>query len=261
MYTIATLYELQRHLGLAETDAATDADLRRALIKASHLIETLTQRRYCPYIESRELPLDPAHPDELILPDDLLQLTSIHRGDGGAINLDTVRRVPNHPDLPASLLVANKGAAGFSDGSAEGLSVTGVWGWHDRWTRAWPDSGDTVRDNPLSDAATTVSVDDADAIDTHTGAPRFQFGQLLRIEEEYLRLTAIDADNNQVSVLRGVQGSQLASHARGMRIETFAAVPAIRDLCLRYAALLINSVGLLEEEPSSLLSSLRRLTA
>ena len=261
MYTIATLYELQRHLGLSDIDAATAADLRHALQKAGHLIETLTQRRYCPYIQSREAPVDPNTPSELILPDDLLQLTAIRRGDGSAIQLDEIRRVPDQPDLPASLLIATSDGAGFSAGTDNPLSITGVWGWHDRWTRAWQDSGDSVRDASLSARATSISVDAADGLDAASGAPRFQVGQLLRIDDEYLRLTAIDASSDELTVLRGVQGSEPAIHARGAGIETFAAVPAIRDLCLRYAALLVNSVGPLEEEPSALLRGLRRLTA
>ena len=113
MYTIATLYELQRHLGLSDIDAATATDLRHALQKASHLIETLTQRRYCPYIQSREASIDSKTPRELILPDDLLQLTAIRRGDGSAIQLDEIRRVPDNPDLPASLLIATSDGAGY----------------------------------------------------------------------------------------------------------------------------------------------------
>lgn len=261
MYTIATLYELQRHLGLSEVDAVTAADLRQALHKASHLIETLTQRRYCPYVESKDLPVDSKTPRELILPDDLLQLTEIRRRDGSSVKLDDVRRVPNHPDLPASLLVSTAGAATFSSGPEDALTITGVWGWHDRWTRAWREGGDSVRDNPLSARATSISVEDADGLDVDSGAPRFQVGHLLRIEDEYLRLTAIDATRNELTVLRGVQGSDSANHAHGAGIETFAAAPAIRDLCLRYAALLVNSVGPLEADSSPLLSGLRRLTA
>ena len=223
MYTIATLYELQRHLGLSETDAASAAALRRALQKASHLIETLTQRRYCPYIESREVPVDLANPRELILPDDLLQLTAIRHEDGGAIKLADVRRVPNHPDLPASLMVSAEGAAGFSGGAQDTITVSGVWGWHDRWTSAWRESGDTIGDNSLSASATSISVDDADGIDSVSGSPRFQIGQLLRLDDEYLRLTGIDTATNQLTVLRAVQGSKPANHVRNTMVETFAA--------------------------------------
>lgn len=261
MYTIATFYELQRHLGLSDVDAATAADLRRALQKASHLIETLTQRRYCPYLTSRDVPIDLKTPRELILPDDLLGLTAIRRGDGGAITLDEVRRVPDHPDLPASILIATGDGAGFGGGPEDALTISGVWGWHDRWTRAWRDSGDSVRDNPLSAGATSISVDDADGLDAVAGELRFQVGHLLRIDDEYLRLTAIDSTINQLTVLRGVQGSEPANHAHGAGIEIFAAVPAIRDLCLRYATLLLNADGPLEEGASPLLRRLRRLTS
>ena len=54
MYTIATLQDLRRHLQLEETDRAADADLQQALQKASHLIETLTGRRFCPFLETHE---------------------------------------------------------------------------------------------------------------------------------------------------------------------------------------------------------------
>ena len=260
MYTIATLYELQRQLGLPNPDAETAADLRRALQKASHLVETLTQRRYCPYFAERELVVDPARPRELILPDDLLQLKSMRRGDGSELSLDAVRLLPNHPDLPASVLITAAGAPGFGVGPGESLTLTGVWGWHDRWTRAWRDSGETLRDEPLDAAATAISLRDADAPDAQTGAPRFQIGQLLRIGGEYLRVNAIDAVNERITVLRAVQGTEAAAHAQGARIEVYEAAPAIRDLCLRYAALLINTVGLPDEDPAPLLSSLRRLT-
>ena len=48
MYTIATLDDLRRHLNLSATDAADDEDLLQRLGAASRLIESLTQRRYCP---------------------------------------------------------------------------------------------------------------------------------------------------------------------------------------------------------------------
>ena len=261
MYTIATLHELQRHLGLTESDAAGDADLRRALQKASHLIEALTQRRYCPSLGNRTVSIDKQNPGELILPDDLLRLNSVRSG-AGIIGVDAFRLLPAQPDLPASVMLVREGAA-FEYGSSPGdeLSVNGIWGWHDRWTRAWRDSGDSVGDNPLSAAATSISVNDVDGNDQYAEGPRFQVGHLLRIEDEYLRVTEIDSAGNLLEVLRGVQGTEAANHARGEKIETYAAVPAIRDLCLRYAALLINSVGWLEDDSPALLKRLRRLTA
>ena len=80
MYTIATLDDLRRHLNLSATDTDSDQDLLHSLQEASQLIESLTQRRYCPLLQTRTVALNPADPRELILPDDLLELRSISAG-------------------------------------------------------------------------------------------------------------------------------------------------------------------------------------
>ena len=261
MYTIATLHDLRRHLNLTANDNDGDDDLLRALQDASHLIEALTQRRYCPRLESRAVSLDPANPHELFLPDDLLELKSIS-DEGGGINLAEIRLLPSHADSPASVLQRTDGASfSFSVSPSNSVSIDGVWGWHDRWSQAWRDSRDTIRDLSLSAAETVLTVDDSDGSDQDGLSPRFHIGHLLRIEDEYLRVTAVDHTANQLTVLRGVRGTEAASHARGAKIETYAPPPAIRDLTLRYAELMIKSVGLLDEASTPLLERMRRLTA
>ncbi|MCY4072489.1 MAG: hypothetical protein OXG60_14445 [Chloroflexi bacterium] len=255
MYSIATLHDFRRHLGLAETDTDADADLRQALENASHLIESLTQRRYCPALETRRLTVDAANPRELILPDDLLDLISIE-SDQGILSKDTLRRLPIRPDLPASVLILNDGGAFRGE-----LSVTGIWGWHDRWTQAWRKSGDTLGDLELDPDATWITVDDVDGKNLDGISPRFQVGQLLRMESEYIRLISIDREGNRLGALRGVHGTEAVSHAAGTPIETYRVASAIRDLCLRYAELLINAAGLPEDEAPPALKRLRRLTA
>lgn len=255
MYSIASLHEFRRHMGLADTDADTDADLRQALEKASHLIESLTQRRYCPARETRRLAIAPANPRELILPDDLLDLISIET-DHDIVSAENVRLLPTRADLPASVLILKEGEA--YSGEAR---VTGIWGWHDRWTQAWRMSGDRVHGSSLDPGAAWITVGDVDGEDQDGISPRFQVGQLLRIKSEYMRLIAIDRGGNRLQTLRGVSGTKTISHLAGTPIETYRAASAIRDLCLRYAELLINSAGLLEDETSSTLRGLRRLTA
>ena len=261
MYTIATLHDLRRHLNLASTDTGSDADLLRCLQQASHIIESLTQRRYCPAVKSRSASIQPTNPEELILPDDLLVLTSLNNGDGSSIRLDDVRRAPSYPDVPASVLHLVNGARFvYSQSPVNAIRITGIWGWHDRWSRAWRDSGDAIQGNPLPASATTLSVADADGADRDGISPRFQIGHLLRIESEYLRVTAMDSAGNRLTVLRGVQGTRAAAHPLGVRIETYEAVPAVRDLCVRYAARLIHSVSVLGSESEPLLERLRRLS-
>ena len=92
-------------------------------------------------------------------------------------------------------------------------------------------------------------------------SPRFQVGHLLRIEDEYLRVTAVDRKTNTLTVLRGVQGTAAAAHAPGKTIETYTPPLPMRDLVARYAELMMKSPSPLADEPSPLLSQMRRLTA
>lgn len=261
MYTIATLDDLRRHLNLSATDTAEDNDLLQRLGAASQLIESLTQRRFCPRLQTREITPNRAKPRELILPDDLLELRSLSIG-GVALDLADIRLLPDDHDAPASVLQLTEGAhLNYSDGAAPTISIEGVWGWHDRWTEAWRASGDSVRDASLAAASNVIMVSDAVGSAQDGLAPRFQIGQLLRIEAEYLRVTAIDSATNSLSVLRGAQGTAAAAHRPGAIIEIYTAPLAIRDLTLRFAELMTKSAGLLERESTPLVERLRRLTA
>ena len=248
MYTIATLQDLRRHLQLAPTDRSTDADLLRSLQEASHYLESATQRRYCPRLATLEAAIDPSAPDQLILPDDLLELRSIHC-NGSAIDLSRVRRIPQDADMPASILQLD-GAPGAA------CSIRGLWGWHDRWTSAWRDSGDALA-SAIDASAVSVTVADADAL--FGGYPRFQVGQLLRIGDEYLRVTVIDSASNALTVLRGAQGTTASAHASGAKIDIYQPPPAIVDMVVRYAESLLRP-GRLDAAPNPQLERLRRMT-
>lgn len=261
MYTIATLEDLRRQLNLGDADSGSDGALLRALQDASHLIESATLRRYCPRVETLDVKPDRSNPSALILPDDLLELRAVN-DDGGAIDLADLVALPRQGDAPASILQRKRGAAfrlGLSPVAS--VSVTGVWGWHDRWPTAWRDSGDQVSENPLTASATQLGVADSEGADEDGGRPRFHIGHLLRIDGEYLRVTAIDRSANSMTVLRGAAGTRATAHLRGAKIESYAPAPAIRDLCVRYAELMLKSAGPLNLDSPPLLARMRRLTA
>ena len=260
MYTIATLHDLRRHLQLADTDTADDDKLLRNLQQASHLIESLTGRRFCPYLATRAVTLTPSNPSALILPADLLELTAISAG-GGALDIAEIRLLPPDQDAPASVLRRVDGSPfPLAVAQERDITVRGVWGWHDRWSTAWRDSGDTVSDAALLAEASVIHVNNTAAADQDGRSPRFHVGHLLRIDMEYLRVTAIDPVGHRLTVLRGAQGTAAVSHSRGAKIRTYAPTPSIRDLTVRYAELMSKSAGLLEAESSPLLERLRRLT-
>ena len=237
MYTLATLHQLRQRLGLSDSDTGDDARLLMALQAASAQIEATAGRRFSPRMATIEHDIHPRHTTELLLDDDLLQLDSMTNGDGSSIDtLDVITMPESTMDGPISVLRLIGGQAFVWDESPlRAVRVSGMWGWHDRWTRAWRDSADNVQDNPLGAAATTITVSDADGADSHNAALRFQVGQLLRIEDEYVRVLAVNATSNVLTVLRGVNGTTAAAHNQSVQIDIFQPALEVEMLCLRWA--------------------------
>lgn len=250
MYTIASLHELRRHLTLAPNDTSANVDLLRSLQEASHTIESTTQRRYCPRLATLLVEYDPAERGEIILPDDLLELRTVS-DQSGEIATRRIRRLPQAADQPASILQIREGSVGA-------LRIRGIWGWHDRWTTAWRRSGEKLA-SKLNANDKTLKIADAAGKDASGASPRFQVGHLLRIADEYLRIIDIDSAGSRLTVLRGMNGTTASAHPSGLGIEIYAPPPAIVDLCLRYADLLLRSGGFVHDEAPELLLRLRRV--
>ena len=249
MYTIATLHEMHRHLQLAPDDNSADQDLLRSLQEASHYLESATQRRFCPRFATVRIEYDPAEPGEIVLPDDLLELQAI-LDQSGEIDARRIRRLPQEADQPASVLQIHGGIEGAA-------TIRGFWGWHDRWKNSWRDSGERLFFQ-LQATHTTLTVADADGKDASGASPRFQVGQLLRIGSEYLRIIDIDSAGRRLTMLRGVNGAPASAHPSRLGIDIYAPPPAVVDLCLRYAELLMRPGSFVDEEAPELLR-LRRL--
>ena len=235
MYVLATLYQLRQRLGLSAGDTDDDGRLLAALQAASAQIEQAAGRHFTPYIAT--IRHDVTHSRELLLDDDLLALDAITNGDGSSLDTLEVMTVPESVfDGPASVLRLTGGQIfTWEETPQQAVAVSGIWGWHDRWSRAWRGSADSVVDDPLSAAAATLTVNDADGADSNLLSPRFQVGHLLRINEEYMRVLAVDAGTNTLTVLRGVNGTMASVHAQDAPIDVFQPALPVEMLCLRWA--------------------------
>lgn len=233
MYMLNTLYALRARLGLATSETSDDTRLLHALQAAAAQVERAAGRRFAP--RKAALAHTITHPAELLLDDDLLELTTLANGDGTTIPLNSVILLPD--DAPAGGLLLTAGSSFvWTHTPIQAVTVTGIWGWHDRWATAWRDSSDTVQNNPLSSGATSITVADADGADSTGEIPRFQVGHLLKIESEYLRVTAVNTATNVLTVLRGVNGTTAASHAQNTPIYSYQPAPDIAAITLTRAA-------------------------
>lgn len=252
MYTIATLHALRRHLGLATADIAEDARLMEALRAASAQIEREARRHFLPW-QAALAHAPAACRNELLLNDDLLDLTAVEDGSG-AVPLDEVDRLPT--DGIASVLRLRNGRCFTPD---EGqVTVTGVWGWHDDWQHAWLSSHDGVADDPLESTATVISVDDADGEDGGLNAPRFQVGQVIAINQEWMRIVRLDTSSNSLSVYRAVAGTHIAAHGQFSPINIFQPARDVSDLTVRWAAWLYKQSSPVPAEFHQVLRPFRR---
>jgi hypothetical protein len=230
MYTLASLHFLRRHLGLAAADTAEDSRLLECLRAASAQIERAAGRRFLPR-HAAVAHTSGITRNELLLDDDLLALTSLE-DTSGSIPLEDVDRLP--ASGVASLLRLKHGRC-FTPGET-GVTVTGIWGWHDDWEDAWRSSHDGVEDDVLESTATVIHVQDADAEDGELETPRFQVGQLIAIHEEWMRIMRVDAVSNSLHVYRAVCGTTSASYMRFSNIMVYHPAPDVRDLTVRWAA-------------------------
>ena len=233
MYTLSTLDQLRSRLGLASTDTTDDPRLLNALQAAAAQIERATGRRFCP--RQKAIQHNFTSSLELLMDDDLLELTSLTNGDGSTINLIDVIPVPDEAPF-STLRLTGSSAFTWNISPLQAVTVNGIWGWHDRPAEMWRVTGDTVQNNPLSSSATTITVVSAGGVDSEALAPRFQVGHLLKIDNEYLRVTAVNTATNVLTVLRAANGTSAASHTLNTLIYTYQPPAELNTLALRWAS-------------------------
>lgn len=203
----ADLGELQRVVG--EIEAADWTDAIRYLKAASRRVDDHTGRWFY-QLEASILDIDvAAGQTEFVPPWDLISTPTALADDA---NLDQTYSTDL---LAAGVTVILIGVqapyyglelrGAVLSAVRKGLRVTTDWGWP-RSVRA---SGDTVQDNPLSSAATTLTV---------TDAQRFEVAQTLRVETEQVFITDKPTATT-LTVTRGVNGSTAASHAQTTAID------------------------------------------
>jgi hypothetical protein len=213
-----------------------DSKLLRALARASRRIDKWCHRRFYPRLETRDNDYQMRsrvhYPD-----DDLLSLTSLSVDDT-EISSDDYYIYP-HDGYPKWKIEMDRGGGEiftFSDTPQKVVAMTGVWGWHDDYDNAWPDSQDTVQDSgSITATVTTVTVSDVDGADIDGITPRFSAGMLIKIDSEYMAVTDTSEHSNELTVRRGVNGTTAATHDNGATIYVYRPADLIVDATLELA--------------------------
>ena len=235
----ASVQQLQDHAaGTQSTIAGDVARLAQFGIRASDLIDTLTTQTFAPWIATEYIKAssDRVNATRLTLPRAMLELTSITLADSDETSLTVgtdIRGYPRSNDPIAYLQVLDSQynltvAANDLD---DDLTVVGVWGWHDDYSNAWITSGDAVKTSALTTSSTTVNVTDADGTSGNGYSPRFSAGNLIKIDSEYMAVTATNTDDNTLTVVRAQRGSTAATHDVDATLSVWEVMPTIVRAC------------------------------
>lgn len=233
MSYLATLDQAKTDAKL--TDTTADAYLTSALAFVSNRIETINRQWYEPRRVSLFFDVSYGRVSrdgktlDLSMP--LVELTGVTLGDLTVMDVANIRLYPRG-QTPAAQLVMTDSTYRFTSltsglVSDQAIEVDGVWCYHTEYsTSAWA-TVSTLSVAPNASVTTLTPV-------TVTG---FSVGQCLRIDTEYLRVTAVNAST--LTVTRGINGSTAAAHDIADVVYAFTPEPAIQRAALRWAAFLL----------------------
>lgn len=220
---------------IATESANVQAELKDCIYKASDIITQAMNNAFVPYqhtqtwhgLEYRKHWLYDREIAAYILrlPDRLLSVTSLTLA-GTALAGSGYYLRPDNQSPAREIAIYRDSTFTLPSVSTETIALVGTWGYHPTPSSMWLDSGADTNENPFSSSDTTLTV---------TSSATLEVFQYIRIESEYLFITAI-ASATQITVERGVNGTTAAAHATGTQIDTLELIEDIADECARLAA-------------------------
>jgi hypothetical protein len=158
------------------------------------------------------------------LDEDLLVPSSIAIG-GVTVDAADYYLLPSN-QLPYTYLDYDREAVtGISRAYGAGYDLTGTWGYVENLTQAWT----TVI------ASFSCTANDTVLPVSTVGANAFETFQYLRCESEMMQVVSRNTVDNEITVLRGVNGTESTLHSAAA-LQKFSVVSAIADAATRWVA-------------------------
>lgn len=172
--------------------AAQNIDfLWQAIIEASAMVSNRLERRFTPYLRTESIGIDALYDPRLLkLPDSALEVIGV-TGGGGA---PTVMVAPG----ASSFLLRTD--ADWTLSFRDRVEVEAVYGYHVNPAAAWQ----TV------DASISFTANEVTKVVAN--ASRYERGQLVRSDDEFMLITDIAINTNTLTLQRGINGTTATIH-------------------------------------------------
>lgn len=237
LYATAAELKLAVPDGIRSTVSKYDTLLTRLASGVSRWVDNECKRVFFPALAVRKF--SGSGNNKLWVPD-LISITAVEYSDDDGLTYtaltagDYVATVAGDYNSPKSytLLEIDYNSATLSawPRGQRSIRITGIWGYADDRDHVWDDTGDTVQNNPLAAGGVSLIVNDVDGLDLYGVLARFQGGQILKIESEYIETSlAINTTANTIGVTRARNGTIDAAHAQNVAISVWRPPEPVRE--------------------------------
>lgn len=223
----------------AQVESSDDlANITAMIHQVSQYITDYTQRSFVPYSYTYNyywqdnILTNSYNRNTLFLGQDLLVLNSI-TWNGTALSATDYRTTPTN-STPYQTITINPFSGLVPDLSdfSNGIVISGIWGYVPSISQAWQ----TVESiaGTLTSSATSITVASASA---------YEVLQYIRIDSEYMQVTARNTTTQVLTVTRGVLGTTATSHSNPYTIAKFIPHQGVQMVASRMVAWLLANRG------------------
>lgn len=250
---LCSLADARREIKAAST--SDDAYVLSLIPMLSQRFVKMTGREFEPRLETRQIEIVPfrirSGSGLFDTETTFLELKAVLlNGEALALTTDVVPYPLWEPRPKRRLLLMDHTRSWYrsADQGVATVTVTAWWGYRSRYeTEGWVSSRDSVQDTGgMTTLATALRVTDADGLDGDGLTPRFSPGHLLRIDDEMLRVQAVDTATNTLTVARGQRGTTAVIHAKDTDISVWRPEEDVQRAVARWVALAYQRRGVFE---------------
>lgn len=229
---LTTLTSIRTRLEIAGTITRDDAFLDTLIDEASAWITDQTRgRSFVPYQDTRQLRQDAlSNPavgrwgnyisPRLMVDEDLLAVQSIANGDSDASAVTDYTLLPlnRYPKSEVELTSASGSAWNFESYDSA-VSITGFWGYHEDYTRAWASASSLT--------ATLTASDTGAAVQSVSG---YEDGDYVLLGgSEIGRITG--TATGTLTLLRGQNGTTAGTYAALVEVKPYTHMRDVQNAC------------------------------
>lgn len=230
-----TLAALKRERGL-EAITTDDDLLTFYLTAASAMLTRFTHRAFVPYRAANQYTVEARDSIyRLRLDGDLLTALTVTNGDAANTAITTFTLLPRnvYPKYQIELSSATTDEWAFDDRDSV-VTVTGFWGFHPDYTRAWAQQ--TTLNGAIASTTVTTFV--------FTSTASLVVGDYLKIgstaDYEIMRVSSV-TNATTAELVRGELGTTASTHANGAAVYTYQFPADVDVVTRRLAVYLYNT--------------------